>query len=213
MNPSERNDPMILSIAALVGENCARLRRAIGITQDQLARYARQVGLRWTASKVGDFEHGRSEPTFATLLGINRALQLAFEESSIADWPSGIGLLPFIPQDSPSLIKITDTLCLTSSELNKLCHGDFTPYRGPRPLKGIEGIRSRSGLTERNLAKRLGISREQFSQASFQLWERTFGEERDQRVAPGSTQQKRGRVSRDMLHELRQALSTTPAPA
>jgi transcriptional regulator with XRE-family HTH domain len=68
------------SLAVVVGQNCKRLRKEIGITQDELARYARDLGLRWTASKVGDFEAGRRAPTFTTVLTVTVALQMALED-------------------------------------------------------------------------------------------------------------------------------------
>jgi len=61
-------------IAKVLGTNCRRIRRNAGVTQDELAKAARQVGLKWTASKVRDFESGRSAPTFATVLALTAAL-------------------------------------------------------------------------------------------------------------------------------------------
>ena len=58
------------SLAVVVGRNCRRIRTTAGITQNELAKHARDVGLRWTASKVGDFESGRNNPSFATVLAL-----------------------------------------------------------------------------------------------------------------------------------------------
>lgn len=65
------------SLAVVVGGNCARLRSAAGLTQEQFAQYARGVGLRWTASKVADFERGRREVAFGTVLAVSLALSKA----------------------------------------------------------------------------------------------------------------------------------------
>jgi transcriptional regulator with XRE-family HTH domain len=64
-------------IAAVLGANCKTIRTTAGVTQDELARYARRFGLRWTASKVRDFEVGRTAPTFATVLALAAALDAA----------------------------------------------------------------------------------------------------------------------------------------
>lgn len=64
-------------LAAVLGANCKRIRTAAGVTQDELARHARDFGLRWTASKVRDFEVGRTAPTFATVLALSAALDHA----------------------------------------------------------------------------------------------------------------------------------------
>jgi transcriptional regulator with XRE-family HTH domain len=66
-----------LSLAAVLGANCKRIRTDAGVTQDELARHARDFGLRWTASKVRDFEVGRTAPTFATVLALSAALDRA----------------------------------------------------------------------------------------------------------------------------------------
>ena len=49
-------------LSAVVGRNCKRLRTDADVKQDELAKHARSVGLRWTASKVRDFEAGRNAP-------------------------------------------------------------------------------------------------------------------------------------------------------
>src|SRR5277367_4981620 len=64
-------------LAAVVGRNCAQLRRSAGLTLEQFVRYARDVGLRWTASKVADFERGRRELAFGTVLAVSLALSKA----------------------------------------------------------------------------------------------------------------------------------------
>jgi hypothetical protein len=56
------------SLAQVIGANCKRIRSEHGVSQSQLATHARRLGLRWTASKVGDFEAGRFESPFATVL-------------------------------------------------------------------------------------------------------------------------------------------------
>lgn len=74
---------MIFDRPSNLGGLAGRIRSHIGgVTQDELARYARRIGLRWTASSVGDFEAGRSAPTFATVLAVTLALQMALEDAA-----------------------------------------------------------------------------------------------------------------------------------
>lgn len=68
-------------LAVVVGRNCAQFRTAAGLTQEQFVRYARDVGLRWTASKVADFERGRREVAFGTGLAVSRALSKALMDA------------------------------------------------------------------------------------------------------------------------------------
>ena len=65
------------SLQAVVGANCRKIRTEHGVTQAQLASHARRVGLRWTASKVGDFESGRNAVSFAAVLALVLALDNA----------------------------------------------------------------------------------------------------------------------------------------
>jgi DNA-binding transcriptional regulator YiaG len=69
------------SVATVVGRNCARFRSAAGLTQEQFVRYARDVGLRWTASKVADFERGRRELAFGAVLAVSLALSKALVDA------------------------------------------------------------------------------------------------------------------------------------
>jgi len=65
------------SLAAVVGENCRRIRLDAGVTQNALAKHARAAGLRWTASKVGQFERGQHNPAFSTVLAVTYVLSRA----------------------------------------------------------------------------------------------------------------------------------------
>lgn len=91
--------------AVVVGRNCERLRIQIGVTQDELARYARRLGLKWKASSVGDFEAGRSAPKFTTVLTLAFALQWALEDAEAHD-PAPPGSRP--PAINLSTLVISD---------------------------------------------------------------------------------------------------------
>ena len=65
------------SLAAVVGENCRRIRVDAGVTQNALAKHACDAGLRWTASKVGQFERGQYNPALSTFLAVSYALSTA----------------------------------------------------------------------------------------------------------------------------------------
>lgn len=69
-------------IAVVIGRNFARLRAATGMTREQFAGYARDFGLRWTASKVADFERGRREVYLTTFLAAGWALSHALADAA-----------------------------------------------------------------------------------------------------------------------------------
>lgn len=76
-------------LAVVIGRNCQVIRSRLGVTQEQFVRYAREVGLRWTASKVGDFERGRRELTFGTALAVSLALSKAHADAKERGIPVG----------------------------------------------------------------------------------------------------------------------------
>jgi transcriptional regulator with XRE-family HTH domain len=230
-------------LAAVVGRNCRDIRRSIGATQDDLARHARSIGLDWSETRVGHFENGRSAPTFATVLAVTLALELARQERR-APADRGISLADLV--GSKGYVELTDRLNFVPVPLiADVCRGE--PFAWPPPEKyweaaipdteiepGVEERRAaraaaavkeaqvqmaaaltldvagRSGLTEQRLAKDLRISDAMLAAVSFRLWNGTFSEERDRRAQaadPNASQQKRGRVARELRAELEEALA------
>jgi transcriptional regulator with XRE-family HTH domain len=225
------------SLAAVIGRNCQRVRSEIGgVTQDDLARHCRVIGLRWSGSKVGHFEAGRSAPTFATVLAVALALQKASDERGV---DKGVTLADLVGDDG--YVALTDALPIVPAAwIADACRGhvfrlppadgywrgaggntedDSGRFRILHPERvvaavaqaaanmGPEGIEERSGLTEERLARQLGISRSYLAEVSYRLWRSTFSEERDMRAGADANQQKRGRLSRELRAELEKALA------
>jgi len=231
------------SLAAVVGENCRRIRVDAGVTQNALAKHACDAGLRWTASKVGQFERGQYNPAFSTVLAVAYALSTATGGLVVpADlvrsdgyvgindrldpqgdlleavlrgksaWNVGYDaadpLGPGLPHSQlgrfaelmrdPAVIRAMANF--GSARLDRLGYSEI-------PLKEYEAIRRQSGLDERRVAKRLGITPELLIGASWQLWHQSFSEERDLRVGADASPQKRGHISRTLIQELREELS------
>ncbi len=219
-------------LAEIVGRNYQHIRATNGLSQNELARYGRDVGLHWNAAKVGDFEAGRSSPTFATILAALWALQtainhradrraaagvtepLAIAEVRLADLLQGTGF-----------VAVNGALDIPAAILRDVCSGEAPdPDRMQnRPLASpsaallhteatklqqeILAVLQRSGLTEARVAKRLAVEPARLADASFRLWRKTFTEERDRRAGLEANQQKRGRVSRELRAELEKELS------
>lgn len=207
------------SLAVVLGRNCERLRNWIGLTQDELARYTRDLGLRWKASAVGDFEAGRSAPKFATVLAVGIALQRALEDSQAKDperfgeHSVGISLADLMVFDG--YVVLTDTFKVFGTFLVQACQG----YRLELPSPIYDQVKAqriavdatadllrRSGLAEQRQAKRMGIDPALLAALSLKLWQRTFSEERDRRAGPDANQQKRGQITRAMQVELDELL-------
>ena len=213
------------SLALAVGQNCSRIRSDAGVTQDGLAKCARGIGLRWTASAVGDFEAGRSAPTFATVLAATLALNMALQESG---QPGGTTLADLVAPGVAAgerFVALTDSIDVLDTLLVQVCQGqEFRLHEGKwRPklqplgwretqamLDGLGDVREileRSGLTEHRLAQRLGTDHAHIAKLSLRLWQRTFSDERDRRAGADANQQKKGRISRELRAELERALT------
>lgn len=199
------------SLAIVVGRNCEHLRNQIGLTQDELARYARDLGLRWKASSVGDFESGRSAPKFATVVTVAVALQWALEDAEpSADAPAVISLAHLVAFDG--FVTLTDTFKVFGSDLVQWCAGrapTLTTSEFYQHLKlqgvvvdAVDVLTQAAGLAEQRQAKRMGIEPEQFAALSLVLWQRSFSDERDRRAGDDANPQKRGQVTRAMQAEL-----------
>jgi hypothetical protein len=120
---AESSEPL----AKVVGWNCKRIRTEIvGMTQDELAGYARNIGLHWTASSVGDFEAGRSAPTFATVLAVALALELALRDAADRRGETldrGVTLADLVSHEGR--VELTDTVNLGAVLVAAVCRGQF----------------------------------------------------------------------------------------
>lgn len=220
-------------LASVVGRNCKRIRTDVGLTQDEFARYARHLGLRWKASTVADFEAGRSAPTFATVLVVSLALHSAARNAAArrGDLDVSVLLSELLQAEDGEQLRLSEDLTLPAGLVAAVCEGrswSAPPWGIWVPTPGLETEASlefnrelwgdeansppervllRSGLTEDRLARRLGIERAQLADLSYLLWRSTFSEERDRRAGSDANQQKKGRVSREMRAELEKVLT------
>lgn len=74
-------------------------------------------------------------------------------------------------------------------------------------LAELGAVSDRHGLDEQRVAKRLGVSGLALAAASVKLWGQSFADERDSRAGADANAQRRGRVSRELQAELREALT------
>jgi transcriptional regulator with XRE-family HTH domain len=179
-------------IAAVLGANCRRIRTSAGVTQDELARAARQFGLKWTGSKVRDFESGRSAPTFATVLAVTAALNGV---------KLGVRLTDLVSFDGE--VTVTEGFAPSGETLADFCGGGVWAESGlPLPI-GPDW----RGLTDERVAAGLGISQAQLYAESLRLWNTTFSDQRDRIAGPDANAQRKGQVTRALKAELEKALS------
>jgi transcriptional regulator with XRE-family HTH domain len=224
-------------LAEVVGANCKRIRTAAGVTQDELARHARMAGLRWTASKVRDFEIGRTAPTFATVLALSVALDDATAPNipgenlmAITKGEPRVRLADLVAFDG--IVSVNDEFNQPGQRVADYCAGEA--WKPPDHLLAasrekwdelrsnpvVDGktigwmrvgdlrlMRKASGLTEDRLAARLGISRDWLAAVSFRLWKKPFSQERDMIAGTDANKQKRGQATRALQAKLEKALA------
>ena len=182
---------------------------------------------------MGDFESGRTSPSFGTVLAAAAALSAATKtEVRLADLV-----------ESPDFVTITDKLDPAGGVLANILRGDRTwgslrrrevlyyaskrvdlqpfvewtkklaeesnryPEYDDIATADLLPLIERQGLDEHRLAKRLDITDMLLAIASWRLWRRSFSEERDRRAGNEANAQKRGRVSRALQAELRKELA------
>lgn len=189
-------------IAEVLGANCRRIRLDAGLTQDDLAKAARRFGLRWTASKVRDFEAGRSAPTFATVLALTAALEDATDQR-----PRLADLVRFDGE-----VTVTEDFEPTGEQLTSFCAGGRWDrlselWEEGRYIGTFRPILDWSGLTDQRVAASLGLDTDQLCNTAMQLWGTVFSAERDRRAGPDANPQKRGRITRQLKAELIESLS------
>jgi transcriptional regulator with XRE-family HTH domain len=161
------------SLAVVVGRNCRRIRSAIGVTQDDLARHVRSVGLDWTETRVGHFEAGRSAPTFATMLAVTLALELARQEATAgqgASVDSGVTLADLV--GSKGYVELTERLNFVPVPLiADVCRGE--PFRWPPPDEYWQAARPDvevdPGVQERRAARTAAVVKDARAQMAAAL--------------------------------------------
>jgi transcriptional regulator with XRE-family HTH domain len=205
-------------IATVLGINCKRLRTEAGITQDELAKAARRVGLRWTPSKVRDFEAGRSAPTFATVLALAAALDSVITTRMTAQaTQTGVEIaVHVVPVRLVDLVRfngdvtITEDFWPTGDRLADFCSGGTWEHTESVVDSVFESVFDWSqmlGLTEERLAAGLGISTDRLGAEALRLWNTTFSAQRDRLAGPDANPQRKGRITRQLKAELEKVLT------
>jgi transcriptional regulator with XRE-family HTH domain len=203
-------------LAAVIGENAHRLRTSANLTLDQVAVAARQYGLRWSESRVADFEAGRVAPDLRTLV----AFALALIDAGCA----GASFHKLLM--SPSPIRINESLLLWHDDLIGLLSGQIVKLDRPDsaddgsrhaltpsewilaqrfPMKDptiLVRVYKSAGATEERIRKALDVPPMLLAIATTSLWNGTFSQERDRRAGAAASAQKRGQITRKMRTEL-----------
>jgi hypothetical protein len=203
------------TVAELLGRRAQQLRGDRKV--ELVARAARLAGLNWGTGRIADLEAGRVSPTLPTLIALCWAFtDLLKRPVSLADlFPDdgNVTLMPGVVVPARLLRKALEGHLADPPAAVSLARSGFpiagldvppSDVRAGKRLKTVE----RSMLeADYRMAHSIGISPEMAAVEMAALWGRSFTAERDRRAGPDANPQKRGRISRDLKAELREAIN------
>lgn len=207
------NDAKRPTIDQLVGHNVRRIREERGITQDDVAREARAVGLAWSRSTVGALENGGKTLDLGEVVLLAAAMpapvaqllapsdaMLAADDPFIAVGPA----LAMRPESILAALAASTVRDLGAVETER--EGYLTDIDGAAHHGRLEEAKKRRqrhdritggtsssmfaqateaarGEAEMKAARRLDVDPVELALAALKLWGRSLTEERDARVA------------------------------
>lgn len=213
-----------LTIPQVVGVNLRAIRTEYGLTLNDVAKALRSFNLRWSTGRLGDIEAGRGSATVQMVLGLAMAL------SEACDVP--ISPLRLLRSDAPValdgkflVVKGDVFERLLKGEQHAIEPGRDTP--GPSEWEILERfdalltqdhapesatVANATGepalspewdLADSRAAKRLDMRDEDFQALCLDKWGHLLSVEVRQRADPSASPQKKGRITRQLLEELR----------
>lgn len=198
-------------LSLVIGRQIRELRQAAGLRQDEVARFAREIGWNWTAATVAAIETGRRELSLAEFLTLP-FIGGQFGDHAPRSLGEFIGSDAALAADDPAALAavlLSPDILIGRVNLRALVQG--AKVRGAEFHRDHDGkLRhlppaadeiSRTALfsrranrrkisarletqfdAERKAARRLGVTTEAIVNAARRLWGRTLTKERDTRV-------------------------------
>lgn len=222
---------MGLSIDAVIGRNLAELRQSHGLSQDDIAGAARLFGFRWNSARISRMERGESAMTVDTLMALCVVLSEATGDPVklldllVTQEPVRLGHSTEIPARNANLLSASDPSWWPEDKKNSVTPPQertltwaerlWAAYEeiiepGPMNLAKLNPYlqaRRLWSLTDERNARKLDLTDEAFVIWCVHLWGQLMSQETEARAPADATAQKRGRITRDLLSELRNALS------
>jgi transcriptional regulator with XRE-family HTH domain len=200
-----------------IGAELQRQREAAGVTQDAVATTARGLGFAWGQATISAIEAGRraiSVGELGLLLFILAAANVTSQptenKGKSHGWMTMARVVDLIP-DADEWVTVADGVevnlasarWLFGTDAERRANVQHGYYRSVRPLPSITEA-------DRKAARTLRVAPEAVVYAARGQWGRSLAEERDERVGTASASaQKRGRVTRKLIAELRPHVQRT----
>jgi transcriptional regulator with XRE-family HTH domain len=212
------------NVAKVVGQNVQRRRLGLGMRQDELAARLRDgFGLQWTRATVAAVETGRRQVRLDEVPTVCAAFLCTPADLFVGDGP--VALADGVKAQLPAVRKL-----MAGEQDMALVDLGWKPPRMSREdanrLRQRFGVlarladgtvtigrvlKAKQGEAEQKAARKLGVDAEMVTVAALGLWKRSLTEHRDAIVAetapadasPRTLQAMRGRVTRELVEELR----------
>jgi transcriptional regulator with XRE-family HTH domain len=196
-----------------------------------VAYAAKSAGLNWGTGRIADLEGGRVSPTVPTLFALCQAFgALLSRPVSLAELFAGEGPVRLTGTDATvELAELREALsgepvdpggALFIARMGLAgavaAHEQFAEHGIEPPDVLTARLREhplaqqvKQGMLEADyrVAKSLGLDVDHAAVTMARLWGLSFTAERDRRGGPDANPQKRGRISRKLKAELREAIS------
>lgn len=213
------------TLPTAIGRHARSLRLEAGLTLDDVAKRARLHGLKWAASRVGEFENGKLPITLATVLVVCASIAEATEvrtgtygEIKLVDLLPDRGLIEVTPRLTVEVQSLRDALkghgvelfdAITLATRQKSFAADLADMAqfgqevsDDMSAERINAVLAGHGLTEHRAASSLGISELQLANAEAVLWGQSLSQERAARGGNDASAQKLGQITRALKAEV-----------
>lgn len=214
------------TLAEVVGQNFRAAREEFDLTLSSVSVALQAYGVSWTAGRLANMEAAKFVPNVQHVLLLSSAMTAA----------TGYQVRPCDLLESDGPVAISDSVTLTSEAYADLVSGDLDSLTVghlvdgeqrvreafENAMKGVgpgvsggnfDAARLRYSLADSRAAKKLNLGRNEFIGASLRRWGRLLSEETEMRAPEGATAQKKGRITRELIEELRERMDSDLAEA
>lgn len=221
---------MSISLAQVVGRNVRRLREAHDVKLEDIARSAQALGLRWNTARVSRIDRGEGNITLETalilaliltdvtatnvslgaLLESDEPIELAPRATLTVGTAQALARGDRIVTYRDGLVEggeILEAGVLPIAQAHESYNEILRPVGvTPERTNALNEGRAAWSLADERNARKLGLSDAEFLAWSVRLWGRLMSQETEARAPEGATAQKKGRITRDLMDDLRQQL-------
>lgn len=202
------------TIAEAVGAQISQARHEHGLTLEQIAETSRAFGARWSASSVLNLEQGRASMTLQNLLYLATTLELLTGQPYKLIDLLGDEQTLSLHERNPVIVNrqwLKHVLDGAPVRLPRIIQVSASPTQASTPCSrrpmNAEAMPAYTSMAETRAATKLGINPIELQHQAIQLWGHNLETEQHRRAGEQSTAQKRGRVTRHLVEEMRAAMA------